>query len=81
MAVATNGWYLMSEETKPTNSTLLVRIDTRLAVIESKIDQIADHEDRLRELEKARYQSAWVTSILSSALASGIVYFIVKAVS
>lgn len=72
----------MSEEQKPpTNATLLVRIDTRLAVIESKIDQIADHEDRLRELEKARYQSAWVTSILSSALASGIVYLIVKAVS
>lgn len=71
----------MSEEKPPTNSTLLVRIDTRLAVIESKIDQIADHEDRLRELEKARYQSAWITSILSSALASGIVYLIVKAVS
>lgn len=70
----------MSDEIKPTNATLLVRIDTRLAVIESKIDQIADHEDRLRELEKARYQSAWVTSILSSALASGIVYLIVKAV-
>lgn len=71
----------MSEEKPPTNATLLVRIDTRLAVIESKIDQIADHEDRLRELEKARYQSAWITSILSSALASGIVYLIVKAVS
>lgn len=70
----------MSDEKPPTNATLLVRIDTRLAVIESKIDQIADHEDRLRELEKARYQSAWVTSILSSALASGIVYLIVKAV-
>lgn len=71
----------MSEEKPPTNATLLVRIDTRLAIIESKIDQIADHEDRLRELEKARYQSAWVTSILSSALASGIVYLIVKAVA
>jgi len=63
---------------KPTNSSLLIRIDTRLAVIETKIDQLADHEDRLRELEKARYQSAWITSILSSALASGIVYVIVK---
>ena len=70
----------MADEKTPTNSTLLVRIDSRLAVIESKIDQISDHEDRLRELEKARYQSAWVTSILSSALASGIVYLIVKAV-
>lgn len=68
------------EEHKPTNAALLVRIDSRLAVIESKIDQISDHEDRLRELEKARYQSAWITSILSSALASGIVYLIVKAI-
>lgn len=68
------------DEPKPTNATLLVRIDTRLAVIESKIDQISDHEDRLRELEKARYQSAWITSILSSALASGLVYLIVKAI-
>jgi hypothetical protein len=63
---------------KPTNSSLLIRIDTRLAVIETKIDQLADHEDRLRELEKARYQSAWITSIVSSALASAIVYVIVK---
>ena len=66
------------EDHKPTNSSLLLRIDARLAVIESKIDQLADHEDRLRELEKARYQSAWITSIVSSALASGIVYVIVK---
>jgi len=66
------------EDHKPTNSSLLLRIDARLAVIESKIDQLADHEDRLRELEKARYQSAWITSIVSSALASAIVYMIVK---
>jgi type IV secretory pathway component VirB8 len=66
------------DEQKPTNSSLLIRIDSRLAVIESKIDQLADHEDRLRELEKARYQSAWITSIVSSALASAIVYMIVK---
>jgi len=65
---------------KPTNSSLLIRIDTRLAVIETKIDQLADHEDRLRELEKARYQSAWITSIVSSALASAIVYMIVKVI-
>ena len=69
----------MPDEKVPTNSTLLVRIDTRLAVIESKIDQISDHEDRLRELEKARYKSAWITSVASSALASGLVYLIVKA--
>jgi hypothetical protein len=68
------------DDQKPTNSSLLIRIDSRLAVIETKIDQLADHEDRLRELEKARYQSAWITSIVSSALASAIVYVIVKVI-
>ena len=68
------------EDQKPTNSSLLIRIDSRLAVIESKIDQLSDHEDRLRELEKARYQSAWITSILSSALASAVVFVIVKVI-
>jgi hypothetical protein len=69
----------MTDPKPMTNAELLNRIDRKLAVIELKIDQIADHEDRLRQLEKARYQSAWITSIASSALASGIVYFIVKA--
>jgi type IV secretory pathway component VirB8 len=69
----------MTDPRPLTNGELLNRIDRKLAVIESKIDQIADHEDRLRQLEKARYQSAWITSIMSSALASGIVYFIVRA--
>lgn len=77
-----SGWKLMSDELKPpTNSLLLQRIDSRLAVIESKIDQLADHEERIRELEKARYQSAWITSILSSVLSSGIVFFIVRSIA
>lgn len=69
----------MTELKPPTNLELLNRIDKKLAVIESKIDQIADHEDRLRELEKARYKSAWITSVLSSALSAAIVYLIIKA--
>ena len=69
----------MTEPRPMTNGELLSRIDRKLAVIESKIDQIADHEDRLRELEKARYKSAWITSIMSSALASAVVYLIVRA--
>jgi hypothetical protein len=68
----------MGDERHPTNQALLLRIESRLTGIESKIDTLADHEDRLRELEKARYQSAWITSILSSAMASAIVYVIVK---
>ena len=70
----------MSEihEPKPTNSALLLQIASRLSVIESKLDVVTDHEDRIRELEKARYQSAWITSILSSAISAGVVYMIVK---
>jgi hypothetical protein len=68
----------MTEIKQPSNAELLNRIDRKLAVIESKIDQIADHEDRLRELEKARYSSAWIYTILASALSAAIVYAIVK---
>ena len=68
----------MTELRPPTNGELLNRIDKKLAVIESKIDQIADHEDRLRELERARYKSAWITSLASSALSAVIVFTIIK---
>ena len=69
----------MSEQGKPpTTPVLLADINNRLAVIEARLEIISDHENRLRELEKARWQSAWLTSILSSALASGIVALIIK---
>jgi type IV secretory pathway component VirB8 len=68
----------MTDLRPPTNGELLNRIDKKLAVIESKIDQIADHEDRLRELERARYKSAWITSLASSALSAVIVFVIIK---
>ena len=69
----------MTEQSKaPTTPVLLADISNRLAVIEARLEIISDHENRLRELEKARWQSAWLTSILSSALASGIVALIIK---
>jgi hypothetical protein len=68
----------MSDDRPTTNQALLIRLESRLAVIESKIDSIADIEDRLRELEKARYQSAWIISILSSALTAGVVAMILR---
>jgi hypothetical protein len=70
----------MSDE-RPTNQSLLMALNSRLAVIESKIDHIADIEDRLRALEKARYQSAWVISLLSSAMSAGIVGLILRIAS
>jgi type IV secretory pathway component VirB8 len=65
-------------DTKLTNSALLLQIAGRLSVIESKLDVLTDHEDRIRELEKARYKSAWITSVLSSALSAAIVFAIIK---
>jgi hypothetical protein len=62
----------------PTTPVLLADISNRLAVIEARLEIISDHESRIRELERARWQSAWLTSILSSALASGIVAIIIK---
>jgi len=72
----------MTEQPKtPTTPVLLADISNRLAVIEARLEIISDHENRIRELEKARWQSAWLTSILSSALASAIVAMIVKSLA
>lgn len=68
----------MSDERPTSNQALLIRLESRLAVIESKIDSIADIEDRLRELEKARYQSTWIISLLSSAMSAGIVATVLR---
>jgi type IV secretory pathway component VirB8 len=71
----------MSDEPRPTNSSLLLEISSRLSVIESKLNVLTDHEDRIRELERARYKSAWLTSIASSALSAAVVFFIIKGLS
>lgn len=74
----------MSEEVrKPTNNDLLLRIVTDIAEIKSELKAVvtlaSDHESRIRELEKARWSSAWITGLLSSILTSGVVAFIVNA--
>jgi type IV secretory pathway component VirB8 len=65
-------------EPKPTNQALLLEVTHRLAAIESKLDVVSDHEDRIRELEKARYSTAWITSILSATLTAVLVALIIK---
>lgn len=67
-------------EARPTDHVLLVDITNRLSVIESKLDIVTDHEERIRELEKARYSSAWLTSILSASLTAGVVALVLQAV-
>lgn len=79
----------MSEVKRPNNSELLQKIvndmaeiKTDLAVIKrdvsSHADLVIDHEARIRELEKARWKSAWVTGVLSAVITSAIVGFLIK---
>jgi len=37
---------------------------------------VLDHEKRLRELEKARWQTAWITSLASATLTALIVFLV-----
>lgn len=79
----------MSQTKRPNNSELLQKIvndmaeiKTDLAVIKrdvsSHADMVIDHEARIRELEKARWKSAWVTGVLSAVITSAIVGFLIK---
>jgi hypothetical protein len=70
----------MSDDLKPpSNQALLLRLVEDLAEVKAKLNIVADHEERIRSLEKARYQSAWLISVLTAGLSSTLVYFIVRA--
>jgi hypothetical protein len=68
----------MTDEKPLSNSALLHELRADIKVIRAELAVVTDHETRIRDLEKARYQSAWVTSILSATLSSGVVFFIIK---
>jgi len=71
----------MSDEIRPpSNQALLLRVVEDIADIKAKLDVVADHEERIRALEKARYQSAWLISVLTAGLSSGLVYLIARAI-
>lgn len=76
----------MSEPTSRGTSqqTLLLRVVEDLAEIKAEIKAdrawrsriegiLDDHEARTRELEKARWQTAWVTALASAALTAVVV--------
>jgi hypothetical protein len=79
----------MSEVKRPNNGELLQRIVDDMSIIKTDIavikkdvtiqsDLVIDHEARIRELEKARWQSAWVTGVLSAIITSALVGVLVK---
>lgn len=69
----------MAEDTpRATTPALLADISNRLAVIEARLEIIADHEARIRELEKARWQSAWITAVATAVATAVLVSIVVN---
>lgn len=63
---------------EPNLEKLLTGILSRLSVIEQRLTSIEDHENRLRDLERNRYQSAWVISLVGAVITAGLVAAIMK---
>ncbi len=47
-----------------------------MAEVKATIKVVHDHEDRIRELEKARWQTAWITALASAAATALVVSLI-----
>jgi type IV secretory pathway component VirB8 len=58
---------------KSTQSQLLWSLVQDMAEIKATIKMVQDHEDRIRELEKARWQTAWITALASASLTALVV--------
>ena len=65
---------------KSTQSQLLWSIVQDIAEIKATIKMVQDHEDRIRELEKARWQTAWVTALASAAATALVVGLITTSI-
>mgnify|MGYP003641110659 FL=1 len=61
---------------KSTQSQLLWALVQDMAEVKATIKVVHDHEDRIRELEKARWQTAWITALASAAATALVVSLI-----
>lgn len=61
---------------KSTQSQLLWALVQDMAEVKATIKVVHDHEDRIRELEKARWQTAWITALASAAATGAVVAFV-----
>lgn len=69
----------MDQQKRPSSQTaLLLQLVQDVADIKAGITSVGDHEMRIRELEKARWSSAWLTGLLSAGISSVIVAIIIK---
>lgn len=66
---------------KSTQSQLLWALVQDIAEIKATIKMVQDHEDRIRELEKARWQTAWVTALASATATALVVGLITSAIN
>ena len=57
---------------------LLTGILSRLSVIEQRLTTLEDHETRLRDLEKNRYQNAWILTLAGVVVTAVIVLAVSK---
>ncbi len=69
----------MEQQKKPSSQTaLLIQLVQDVAEIKAGISSVQDHEMRIRELEKARWSSAWLIGLLSAGIGSTLVAIIIK---
>jgi type IV secretory pathway component VirB8 len=52
----------------PGHDSILFQLAQDIAEIKATVKNYADLETRVRELEKARWQTAWITAFASAAL-------------
>jgi cell division protein FtsX len=71
----------MDQQKRPSSQTaLLLQLVQDVADIKAGITSVADHETRIRELEKARWSSAWLTGLLSAGVSSVFVAIILNTI-
>lgn len=70
----------MSEQPGPksTQAQLLWSLVQDMAEIKATVKMVMDHEERIRELEKARWQTAWITAFASAALTAAAVAIVTQ---
>jgi hypothetical protein len=62
------------------NDKILIQLVRDIAEVKAMVQNYADIELRVRELEKARWKSAWVTGLLSAAISSTFVAVVIRLV-
>ena len=62
------------------NDKILIQLVRDIAEVKAMVQNYADIELRVRELEKARWKSAWITGLLSAVISSSAVAVIIKLV-